>query len=207
MAINTYSTLQTALANWLHHSNLTDRIQEFIALAEAMINDEVEIKEMQLTDDTLTASTSSRFVTLPTGFNKPEELEITYSSQIWYPEYVDKADLKKHRDTTDGPPGYYTVWGSQLEFERVPDYAYSMTLDYFGKVSALSDAAPTNDVLTNYPDIYLYGSLVAGEPYLVNDERFPLWLGMYEKCRDRANLANRRSRQTARPKARAHIPC
>ena len=38
MAINSYSSLQTAVANWLDRSDLTDRIPEFIDLAEARIN-------------------------------------------------------------------------------------------------------------------------------------------------------------------------
>jgi len=38
MAIGTYAELQTAVANWLDRSDLTDRIQEFIDLAEARIN-------------------------------------------------------------------------------------------------------------------------------------------------------------------------
>ena len=35
MAITTFSELKTAVANWLDRSDLTDRIPEFIALAEA----------------------------------------------------------------------------------------------------------------------------------------------------------------------------
>ena len=38
MAIGTYAELQTAVANWLDRDDLTDRIPEFIALAEAKMN-------------------------------------------------------------------------------------------------------------------------------------------------------------------------
>ena len=38
-----------------------------------------------------------------------------------------------------------------------------------------SDAATTNDMLTNNPDIYLYGVLLEAEPFLMNDQRVQLW--------------------------------
>ena len=41
MAISTFAELSTAAANWLDRSDLTDRIPEFIALAEARFNREI----------------------------------------------------------------------------------------------------------------------------------------------------------------------
>ena len=46
MAIGTYAQLQTAVANWLDRSDLTDRIQEFIDLAAALINRNLRIRAM-----------------------------------------------------------------------------------------------------------------------------------------------------------------
>ena len=46
---------------------------------------------------------------------------------------------------------------------------------YYKKLDALSDSSPTNDILTNYPDIYLFGSLAEAELYLKNDQRAGLW--------------------------------
>ena len=40
MAITTYAELKTAIANFLARSDLTDRIPEFIALAEARMSRE-----------------------------------------------------------------------------------------------------------------------------------------------------------------------
>ena len=38
MAISNYTELKTAVANWLDRDDLTDRIPEFIALAESRFN-------------------------------------------------------------------------------------------------------------------------------------------------------------------------
>ena len=47
MAITTYSELKTAVANWLNRDDLTSNIPEFIALAEAAINDQVRHWRME----------------------------------------------------------------------------------------------------------------------------------------------------------------
>ena len=52
MAIGTYSELQTAVANWLDRDDLTDRIQEFIALAEARMNRILRLAIMLNVDET-----------------------------------------------------------------------------------------------------------------------------------------------------------
>ena len=49
MAINTYSTLQTAVANWLDRNDLTDRVPEFISLAEATFNRVLRLRAMETT--------------------------------------------------------------------------------------------------------------------------------------------------------------
>jgi len=57
-----------------------------------------------------------------------------------------------------------------------------MEIDYYAKVVALSDAAPTNTMLTNNPDIYLYGALLEAEPFLMNDARAQLWSQAFFKA-------------------------
>ena len=48
MAIGTFAELKTATANWLDRSDLTDRIPEFIALAEARFNRVLRIRIWRL---------------------------------------------------------------------------------------------------------------------------------------------------------------
>ena len=37
-------------------------------------------------------------------------------------------------------------------------------------------------MLTNNPDVYLYGCLLEAEPFLMNDERVQLWATAYERA-------------------------
>ena len=73
MAINTYATLQTAVANWLDRSDLTDRIPEFIALAEARMNRTLRLAIMLNVDQTTlggatTLVAGTRDYSLPSGY-------------------------------------------------------------------------------------------------------------------------------------------
>ena len=47
MAISNYTELKTAVANWLDRDDLTDRIPEFIALAESRFNRLLRIRAME----------------------------------------------------------------------------------------------------------------------------------------------------------------
>ena len=53
---------------------------------------------------------------------------------------------------------------------------------YYKTFTALSDSATTNDMLTNNPNVYLYGTLLEAEPFIMNDQRIPVWLGAFAKA-------------------------
>ena len=80
-----------------------------------------------------------------------------------------------------GIPEAYTMRAGYLLMGPVPSSSYMMEIDYYAKVAALSDAAPTNDMLTNNPDLYLYGSLLEAEPFLMNDARVQLWANAFRQ--------------------------
>jgi hypothetical protein len=46
---------------------------------------------------------------------------------------------------------------------------------FYKKFENLSGSVATNWMITNAPDIYLYGSMLEAEPFIMNDERVPLW--------------------------------
>ena len=64
---------------------------------------------------------------------------------------------------------------------------------YLKKIDNLSVANPTETMLTENPDIYLYGALLEAEPFLMNDARVQLWAGMLQQVakdlQDRAIVA------------------
>ncbi len=164
MALNNYSNLKAAVQDWSHRNDVANKMDDFILIAEQeMYNNSVEpliVREQELraTADT---GTTDRFLALPDGFNSmrrlliddkstdAQQLELTYYS----PEVLPVS-------STAGMPCAFTVT-SQIVFDRVPDAVYNVEMQYFGTPTALSAANPTNDILTNYPTIYLSGCLWA----------------------------------------------
>ncbi len=50
------------------------------------------------------------------------------------------------------------------------------------KFPNLSSTEPTNWMLQNAPDVYLYGSLLELEPFVQNDARLAVWAKGYENA-------------------------
>ena len=53
---------------------------------------------------------------------------------------------------------------------------------FYKKFDSLSVTNTTNWLITNAPDIYLYGSMLEAEPFIMNDERVPLWATALERA-------------------------
>ena len=182
MAITTYAELQTATANWLDRSDLTDRIPEFIELAEANFNRVIRQPDMITKNDSF--SISSRYTTLPTDTLEIVRIVIDQTPVIVL-EYLTPEEISEKRRymTGTGRPVYFTTIGgsaNQLEVLRSPDDTYTASIIYYTRIPALADG--TNWLLTNHPDIYLFGALVEAEPYLKNDERMPMWTSRLDKA-------------------------
>lgn len=184
MAITTYAELQTAAANWLDRTDLTARIPEFIELAEASFNRKIRQPDMVTKNDSF--SISGQYNTLPS--DTLEIIRIVVDVQpVIVLEYLTPEELAQRRAdlTGTGKPYYFTLIGgssNQLEVLRSPDATYTSSIVYYTRIPALTDSATTNWLLTNHPDVYLFGTLVEAEPYLKNDERMPLWMSRLESA-------------------------
>src|SRR5262245_10780943 len=91
MAISTYSELQTAVANWLNRTDLTERIPEFVALAEAQMNRRLRVRQMVTRAE---ATLASAFVDVPSDMLEPIQLALEISeSDIRLLQYLSPERL------------------------------------------------------------------------------------------------------------------
>lgn len=178
MSLTTYSGLQGEIAAWLRRSDLTAEIPTFIALAEAQMNRRLKtLSQMAKT----TLSVNAEYVDYPADFNGVITLDLA-TSPVTRLKYIGPdglTDLTATRYATPAKPRFYSIVGSQIRFWPAPDTAYTADLTYTQSVPALSDAAPTNWVLANHPDAYLYGALTQSAPYLKADERLATWTALF----------------------------
>lgn len=154
MAITNYTELQAAISSW-HHRDVA-QIPDFIELAEVRINNLLESRLSEV-DTTLTATIASRYIALPSRFKS------VYG--LWLTTYLPRDEIQYRLpevlnvdENSSGQPDYYTIDGSNIAFNRKADIAYTFTLRYRQKYSIATTT--TNDILTNYPDVYLFSSLV-----------------------------------------------
>ena len=181
MAISNYSELNTAVANWLDRDDLTDRIPEFIALAEARFNRLLRIRAME-TKQTASTVASQRNLALPTNFIQMRNLQIN-TSPITSLEYITPEIYDRlYGGSGTGTPKAYTILADEIQLGPIPASAQTVEMLFYKRFDALTSSAPTNWVITNAPDVYLYGCLLEAEPFIMNDPRVQLWATAFQQA-------------------------
>ena len=191
MAITSYSTLISAAKTYLNRSDISDdQIKEFISLAEASFNRVLRTRN-QITRSTSTVST--QFVTQPTDLLELHNIQLN-SDPVVRLEGVSLSimDTLKSQSSASGKPKYFSITGADLEFYPAPDTSYGIEVIYYATITPLSDDT-TNFLLTNHNDIYLYGTLVQAEPFLMNDERLGVWGAFLGKAIEELRVSDERS--------------
>ncbi len=192
MAITSYSTLISAVKTYLNRSDISDaQIKEFISLAEASFNRVLRTRN-QITRST--SDISTQFVSQPTDLLELYNIQLN-SNPIVRLEQVSlsKMDELKSASSTTGKPRYFAITGADLEFYPAPDATYEIEVIYYKTIAPLSDSNTDNFLLTNQVDIYLFGTLVQAEPWLMNDERIGVWGALLGKGIEELRISDQRA--------------
>jgi len=178
MAVGTYAELKTSIADFLNRDDLTSAVPDFIKLAEADMNRKVKHWR---NEGRSTAQIDTQYSALPADFMEVITFHIK-SNGVKPLELLSQAEMLKRRSQTSdtsGVPGFYAITAGELEVYPTPDGTYNSELYYYKRITALSDSNTTNDILTYFPDAYLYGSLIHSSPYLKDDARLQVWGSLY----------------------------
>jgi hypothetical protein len=181
MAFTSYSDLKTTVANYLGRSDLTSQIPDFIRLAETRLARELKTRQM-LKSATASMTGGDARVAVPTDFIEVRDLYIQGNPRVPVTYLAPSAFTRDARADESGKPVYYTVLASEFLFAPIPDSTYTLQILYYAKPTVLSDTNASNVFLANYPDALLYGALTEAEPYLINDARVQLWIGLYDRA-------------------------
>lgn len=192
MSIDTYADLQSTIADWLNRQDLTAVIPSFISLAEADINRALRDYRMEKRS---TAQVDAQYSALPIDWLETIRVQIVGdTSRLELVSDGALADMRAARNDAGGKPTHYAHTAGGLELFPTPDAEYTIEVVYFAKVPALSVSATTNWLLSAAPDVYLYGALTQSAPYLKDDQRAPVWAGLYQNAITSLNTASERSR-------------
>lgn len=202
MAIDSYSTLKSSIADFLNRSDLTSVIPTFISLSEAKFNRTLRVRQMI---KRATATIDTQFFAMPADFLEAKSFVLN-TNPLTYVEYATQDFLQKQRQDvyiTSGKPALFGVVGTQFETVPTPDTNYTGELTYYAKIESLSDTTTSNWLLAYAPDLYLYGALVQAAPYLRDDERISVWGQFYTAAMEDIVVADQRASVATTPIVRA----
>jgi hypothetical protein len=183
MAIDSWTTLQTAVGNWLHRDDLEDFIPDLIALGESRIYRDLRIRAME---SAFSAAIASGVIAVPTRYRA---LKFAYvnTSPVGKLERKDAEWIYYNYPTrsSDGQPRFIAREGENFIFGPYPDSAYTVKGVAYCALAPLSDSNTTNWFTANAPDLLLFSALCEAEPFLVNDARATLWEQKYALAKAR----------------------
>lgn len=196
MAISTYSELKAAIVDWMARSDLTGNAADFITLAEARLN---RLLGPVGTTATLTGVVGAQTLNISSlAVQEPQNLYVTEGVSEYF--VVPRALGTYSTTSIQGRPTMWAIEGNTITLDRPMISAYPFRFVYLGRF-ALSDAAPTNEFLTNNPDLYLAASIVWGATY-TKDATVAVWKGMLDEFTAEVahdNARKKRSQLTVDP--------
>lgn len=191
MAISNYTNLQTSIEDFLERADLTTRVPDFIALAEAKFNrllfhPQMEGRSVTSVD---TSSTDPEFISLPVDFQSMRRIRLSGVTGKPCLAFKSGAQMDEYRYGTgnaSGQPRYFTIMGTEIELNPTPDSNYALEMVYRKTVPPLVSNS-NNWLLVAYPDLYMYGALCEAAPFLSDDPRLPVWMASFQAALDSVN--------------------
>lgn len=172
---NNYATLKQEVADWLARDDLGDKIVRFIDLAESDIAKELRVRGMETTAS-LTVSTSP--VALPTGFLGMRRLYVDVTGDLREITYLTPERFYNSRISQEvGNPTAYTIEGNNIIFAPKPPVTAPATVKmlYIKPFTHLVNDTDSNNILSNYFEVYLAGALKFGFKYLRDNDEAAVW--------------------------------
>ena len=195
MALSNYTELKSQIAAFLNRDDLTSVIPTFIALAESQINRDLRHWQMEKRSSGQ-QSPGDEYMQLPADWVETIRFHITDNgtSPIDLISRAAMADKRGGNNDTSGIPTHYAHADGQIQLYPTPAGTTNVELLYYGKTEALGDSNATNWLLTEAPDVYLYGALLHSAPYLAEDERVGVWAQMYSAAVAQLNKSSEDAR-------------
>ena len=153
--------LETLIAKYIHRDDLgsgagnEDVIGGFIDLATIRIGRDLRSAENETIVDPF--NPADQVSPLPSDFQNVRDISYLSGAQRVVLKAKSPGTLAAFPQTGSSP-AFYRVIGKEIEI--TPFQAKDFRLIYFNAPAALTDTSSENDILTAYPQLYLYASLI-----------------------------------------------
>lgn len=185
MAITTYATLRTAVANFakpntsLATAETTDRIPEYVQNSRAELQRIlVKAKFRKLDNLTTGLTVTAGVATIPSGFQGVKSLRqngANYARITYQP--IDRIESFNYAAT--GEPVHYDRVGDTLVFW--PAITTTVRMRWTGSLTALSADGDADWLITDHSDLSLYAALLEADLRLDLEEMRPKWQAAYAR--------------------------
>lgn len=169
---DTYVELQASIARWMNRTDLGADIPGFIANAEARIATDLRVRKM-LVSLPISAAAGQNAL-LPPGWLEFKSLSINGCPLSYMPQEM----LAERSNFIAGVPDVYSIVGSDVLLNPLPDVAYSIDTVYYKRIDPLFQSS-TNWLLTDHPNVYLYAALTEGALFLKKPDEAQTWAALY----------------------------
>lgn len=202
-AVMTYDSLVENIQSYLERTDAAtlDKIPLFIMLAEQTIASQIKFLG-NLTVNTSNMVIGQNIIDKPARWHKTVSINITVDGKR-YPVLLRKYEYLREYwpdpAQTSVPKFYadydYTHW----LIAPTPAAAYAFEVLYYERIQPLDSSNQTNWFTIYAPQALLYGSLLQSMSFLKNDERVPLWQGIYDQAmqtlmaEDKLRIADRQA--------------
>jgi hypothetical protein len=136
-------------------SEITDKLDKWIMLAEARFNREIRCPDMETS---VTWAVSSENTSLPSDYLSMRAIYEEGSPDLPL-RATSPSSIRQEYNGTAGTPEAYILVSGGLRLIPPPDAQYLLTMDYYARIEGLSVASPSNWLLEKHPDAYVTGVL------------------------------------------------
>lgn len=166
-----YTELKTNIADYLHRTDLTSKLDTFISLAEAFLFRELNVSDLEIS---VTGTTTGSMIALPADFGTLSKITVTNAGREIE---LDHATPARWFTRSSGQPIGYILQDGAITLSPAPDTGYPYTLHYTPVIAPLSATVSTNWLLDKAPDLYLLACQYQGSKYVGDTATLQILVG------------------------------
>jgi len=193
MAIDTYAKLQSEVLDTLNRTDLAADVTEYtpgsiegavtraISKAERRIVRRLRTREFE-TSTAVTTAAGTETISLPTNFVMMKALVMAGNPAAVLTQKDLTTLYNDHPSAAGGLPSAYAAFGASLYLRPVPDAARTLRMFYYASPTPLSAETASNTLLSKYPDLLFYGTLMEITAHVEDDARIGLWKAAFDEA-------------------------
>lgn len=180
MALDNYANLLASVGDWFADTTLSSQMADAVTLLEAELNRSLRVRRMENLSTSTTTVAGTQSYAWPTGFlecrSGPYIVQSSAPNRVL--QFVTPSALQEMDDGRGNDlPAYWSDYMASLYLFPKPVAGLTIHIPYYKKLALATDT--TNWLLSNHPDVYLYGTLMQMGTYETESERLALWASRY----------------------------